>query len=124
MLASTKCWRRQNVGVDKILVSTKCSRRQSAGAEVTPHHYGPAESAAADFSQTLLMFSYFSQKMLIPPHAVAKCAVASGRPAFMDEHSPALYQLIVPACHAENVTNIGVEKILAPTKISLIFAKL
>jgi hypothetical protein len=38
--------------------------------------------------------------------------------------SPALYGLIVTARHAENVTNIGVNKILAPTKISLIFAKL
>ena len=38
--------------------------------------------------------------------------------------SPALYRLIVAARHAENVTNIGVEKISAPAKISLIFAKL
>jgi hypothetical protein len=40
--------------------------------------------------------------------------------------SPALYLLVVPARHAENVTNIGVDKIyiLEPTKISLIFAKL
>jgi hypothetical protein len=30
--------------------------------------------------------------------------------------------LIVPAQHAENVTNIGVVKILVPAKISLIFA--
>jgi hypothetical protein len=70
------------------------------------------------------MFSYISQKVLIPPHAVAKCAVAAGRPAFMGGLSPALYQLIVPARHAENVTNSGVDKILAPAKISLIFAKL
>jgi hypothetical protein len=38
--------------------------------------------------------------------------------------SPALYQLVVPARHAENVTNIGVNKRKAPTKISLIFGKL
>jgi hypothetical protein len=86
--------------------------------------FGPAESTAADFSQTSLMFSYVSQKVLIPPHAVAKCAVATCCPAFMGGLSPALYWLIVPARHAENVTNIGVDKILAPAKISLIFAKL
>ncbi len=38
--------------------------------------------------------------------------------------SPALYRLIVLARHAEKVTNIGVGKILAPAKISVIFAKL
>jgi hypothetical protein len=38
--------------------------------------------------------------------------------------SPALYWLIVPARHAENVTYIGVNKILVPAKISLIFTKL
>jgi hypothetical protein len=38
--------------------------------------------------------------------------------------SPALNRLVVPARHAENVTNIGVDKILTPAKISLIFAKL
>ncbi len=70
------------------------------------------------------MFSYVSQKVLIPPHAVAKGAVAAGHPAFMGGLSPALYQLIVPARHAENVTNSGADKILAPAKISLIFAKL
>jgi hypothetical protein len=30
----------------------------------------------------------------------------------------------LPARHAENVTNIGINKISAPAKISLIFAKL
>jgi hypothetical protein len=50
--------------------------------------------------------------------------VASGRPAFMGGLSPALYRLVVPARHAENDTNIGVDKILAPAKISLIFTKL
>ncbi len=79
---------------------------------------------STDFSQTSLMIYYISQKVMIPPHAVAKCAVASGRPAFMGGLSPALYRLVVPAGHAENVTNIGVDKILAPAKISLIFAKL
>jgi hypothetical protein len=84
-------------------------RRQNVGAyaEASPYCYGTAESAAADFSQTSLMFS---QKVLIPPHAVTNCAVAAGRPAFMGGLSPALYQLIVPARHAENVTNIGVDK--------------
>jgi hypothetical protein len=53
------------------------------------------------------MFSYFSQKVLIPPRAVTKCAVAAGHPSFMGGLSPALYQLIVPALHAENITNIN-----------------
>jgi hypothetical protein len=57
------------------------------------------------------MISYVSQKVLIPPHAVAKCAVATGRPAFMGGLSPALLRLIVSARHAENVTNIGIDKI-------------
>jgi hypothetical protein len=69
------------------------------------------------------MFSYFSQKVLIPPRAVTKCAVAAGCPSFMGGLSPALYQLIVTALHAENITNINVDKISAPAKISLIFAK-
>jgi hypothetical protein len=51
-------------------------------------------------------------------------AIASGRPAFMGGLSPTLYRLVVPARHAENDTNIGVNKILAPAKISLIFTKL
>jgi hypothetical protein len=38
--------------------------------------------------------------------------------------SPPLYQLVVLARHAENVTNIGVDKVSAPAKISLIFTKL
>ncbi len=62
--------------------------------------------------------------VLISPHAIAKCAVASGRPAFMGGLSPALYQLVVLACYAENVTNIEVNKISELVKISLIFAKL
>jgi hypothetical protein len=50
--------------------------------------------------------------VLLSFHAVAKCGVASGRPAFMGRLSPVLYQLIVPARHAENVTNFGADKIL------------
>jgi hypothetical protein len=85
--------------------------------------FGSAESTAADFSQTSLMFSFVSQTVLIPPHAVAKSGVATGCPAFMGGLSPALYWLVLPYRHAENVTNIGVDKILASAKISLIFAK-
>jgi hypothetical protein len=132
MLASTKHWRqqnvcvekifvskkysrRQNIGVDKILLSTESSRLKNVGAcvEASPYCFGPAESAAADFSQTSLMFSYFSLKMLISPCAVNKCAVASDYPAFMGGLSPPLYRLIVLARHAENVTNIGVDNISA-----------
>jgi hypothetical protein len=62
--------------------------------EASPYCFGPAESAAADFSQTSLMFYFFSLKMLSSPRAVTKCAVAAGRDAFMGGLSPALYRLI------------------------------
>ncbi len=118
-MARKKYWCRQNVGADKKFASTKCWRQQNVGAcaEASPYCFGPAESAAADFSQTSLMFSYFSQKVLIPPRVVDKCAIAAGRTAFMGGLSPALYRLIVPARHTVNVTNIGVDKISAPAKI-------
>jgi hypothetical protein len=90
-LASTKSWRRYR----RILLL-----------------FGSAESTAADFSQTSLKISYVSLMVLLSFHAVAKCGVASGRPAFMGGLSPVLYQLIVPARHAENVTNFGADKIL------------
>jgi hypothetical protein len=63
------------------------------------------------------MISYLSQKVLIPPSVLLPLAAL----LFL---SPTLYRLVVPARHAENVTNIGVDKILAPAKISLIFVKL
>jgi hypothetical protein len=115
MFALTNYWHRQNIGVDTILASTEFRRQQNVGAcvEASPYFFGPTESTAADFSQTLLMFSYFSQKVLIPPRTVTKCAVAAGRPAFMGGLSPA------PARHAQNVTNIGVDKISVPAKITL-----
>jgi hypothetical protein len=111
ILALTKYWRQQNIAVNKILLSTESTCRQKVGAcvEASPYCFGLAESATADFSQALLMFSYFSLKMLISPHAVTKCAVAAGRPASLGGLSPALYRR-VPARHAENVTN------MAPTK--------
>ena len=83
MFASTECLGWQNTHVDKMLASTKCRRRQNVGAcaEASPYHFGPSKSAAADFSQTSLMFS--SCKTLCSPRAVTKCDVAAGRPAFM-----------------------------------------
>ncbi len=77
ILESTKVWCQQISRVNKILASTKYSRRQNVGTCMEASHYcfGPAESTAADFSQTLLMFSYFSQKVLIPPRAVTKCVL-------------------------------------------------
>jgi hypothetical protein len=59
--------------------------------------------------------SYVSLMLLIPLHAVAKCGIASGRPAFMAGLSLALCRLIVPARHAENIKNFGANKISAPT---------
>ncbi len=75
--------------------------------------FGSAESTAADFSQTSLKISFVFQMVLIPLHADDKCGIASGRPAFMGRLSPALYQLILPARHAENATNFGANKISA-----------
>jgi hypothetical protein len=117
-LAPTKYLRQQNIGIDKIFALTK-SRRQNVGvcAEASPYCFGPAKSAAADYSRTSLMFSYFSLKMLYSPCSVTKCAVATGHPAFMGGLSPALYRLFVPAHYAENVTNIGVDKILTTAKL-------
>ncbi len=90
----TKYWRLQNIRVDKILASTESRHRQNVGAcaEASPYCFGPAESAAADFSQTSLMFLYFSLKTLISPRALTKCAVAAGRPDFMGRLSPTLYR--------------------------------
>jgi hypothetical protein len=89
LLALTKFSRRQKSRIDKNLASTKCWRMRRSISLL----FGLAESTAADFSQTSLMISYISQKVLIPPHAVAKCAFASGRPAFMRTLSRT-----VPAC--------------------------
>jgi hypothetical protein len=47
-----------------------------------PLLFGSAESTAADFSHTSLKISFVSQMVLIPLHAVDKCGIASGRPAF------------------------------------------
>jgi hypothetical protein len=101
-LASTKHLRQQNISVDKILASTESRSRQNVGAckEASPYCFGSSESAAADFSLTSPMLSYFSLKMLCSPSAVTKCAVAAGRPAFMGRLSPTLYRLICtgPPC--------------------------
>jgi hypothetical protein len=112
ILASIKYLHRQNIGVNKIFASTESRRRQNVGAcaEASPYCFGPAKSAAADFSQTSLMFSYFSLKMLCSPRAVTKCAVAAGPPAFMGGLSPHCTGLFVSACHAE------MSKILELTK--------
>ena len=116
-MEATKILRRQNSHVDKILLSTKywCRCRRISLL------FCLAESTAADFSQTSLMISYVSQKVLILPHAVAKCAVVPGRPAFMGGLSSVPYQLVVPAHHAENITNFGANKISVSSKISLFF---
>jgi hypothetical protein len=112
-LASTKYWRRQNIGVDKILASTKYWRQQNLGVDKKlaqtkcwhrrrriPLLFGSAESTAADFFQTSLKISYVSLMVLLSLPAVVKCGIASSRPAFMGRLSPVLYRLIVPTCHA------------------------
>ncbi len=88
ILASTKHWHRQNIGVDKILALTKDWRWQNIGTcvEAYPYCFGLAKSAAADFSQTLLMFSctspwrcwtlHLQSQSLLSP-LVPHCACAS-----------------------------------------------
>jgi hypothetical protein len=97
-LASTKILRRQKSHVDRNPASTKCWQR----CRRIPLLFGSAESTTAEFSQTSLKISFISQMV----HAVAKCGVASGRPAFMGGLSPALYR---PAMQKTS-------QILAPTK--------
>jgi hypothetical protein len=109
ILVPTKSHRQQNLGVDKKLTQTKYWRRRRK----IPLLSGPAESTAADFSQTLLKISYASLMVLLSLHAVVKCGAASSCPAFMSGLSPVLCRLFVPACHAENVTNFGTDKISA-----------
>jgi hypothetical protein len=109
ILALAKYRPRQNPGINKILVSTKSWRRRRR----IPLLFGSAESTAADFSQTSLKISYVSLMVLLSLHAVTKCGVASGCPAFMGGLSSVLYRLIVPACHAENITNFDGDKISA-----------
>jgi hypothetical protein len=86
ILVSTKYWCRQNTRVDEMLASTKYLHQQNtrvnkmlkkylrqknvgASAEESLYCSGPAESAAADFSQTSLIFSL---KVLSSPGAVAQ----------------------------------------------------
>jgi hypothetical protein len=118
-LALTKYWCRQNIGVDKILASTESRHQQYFGpcAEASPYCFGPAKSAAADFSQASLMFSYFHVQS--PNVLLLLAALLLWADSLL--HCVGIF---VSARHAENVTNIGVNKISEPTKISLIFAKL
>jgi hypothetical protein len=103
-LASTKISCLQNSCVDKIIASTKCWRRRRRISLL----FGSTESTGADFSQTSLMISYVSQKVLIFSHAVAKCDVASD-PAFMGRLSPVPYR---PAMQEMS----QIFNFLAPTK--------
>jgi hypothetical protein len=100
-----KSWHRQNLGVNKKMAQIKCWCRHRRIILL----FGPAESTAADFSQTSLKISYVSLMVLFSLHAVVKCGVASRHPAFMGGVSHILIRLIVPACHAENVINFGAD---------------
>jgi hypothetical protein len=99
-----------------MLVSKKHMRQQNVGAcaEASPYCFCQAKSAVTGFSQTSLMFSFL--KMLSSPHAITKCGVAAGRPAFMGGLFPALYQLICTGPPCRKVTNIGVDQISAPPR--------
>jgi hypothetical protein len=100
-LAATKYWHRQNIGGDKILAQTEMF--------ATTEIIGVDKMLAATNSRVSknlastkcwcrrrrisllfgsLMISYISQKLLIPWHAVTKCGVVSGCPAFMADSLP------------------------------------
>jgi hypothetical protein len=79
-LGVDKCWHRQNMHQQNV----------GACAEASSCCFGLAKSAIAGFFQTSLMFSFLN--MLSSPHAVNKCGVAAGCPAFMGGLSPALYR--------------------------------
>jgi hypothetical protein len=103
MLSLTKYSRRQNVGVDKMLAQTQ--------KDPLTVWLGRVHSCR--------LLSDLTEYLLSIPDGVDTFAcsrqvcIASDRPAFMGELSPALYRLIVPACHADNVTNFGADKISA-----------
>jgi hypothetical protein len=120
---STKYWRQQNTGVNRIRAPKKSSRRQKLGVDEKLAQtkrcrrrrrisllLGSAESAAANFSQAQSKISYFSLMVLLSVHAVVKWGIDSSFPAFMSGLSPVLYRLVVPARYAENVQNFGAEK--------------
>ncbi len=118
MLASTKYLHQQNTRVNKMLKKYLRQKNVGASAEESLYCSGPAESAAADFSQTSLIFSL---KVLSSPGAVAQWLWACSAWLIYRGTSP---RLVVPIRNAKNPQNIGVNKILAAAKISLLFTKL
>jgi hypothetical protein len=99
----------QNIGANKLGVSKMLAQAEKLAQ--APRIFlllGSAGSAAADFSQALLMVSFFSlMVMLLSVHAVVKWVIAFLCTAFMGGLSPVLYRLVVPARHGENVQNLG-----------------
>ncbi len=139
----------QNSYIDKILMSTKFSHRQKFSGQqnsrvdknltfkkVLCQQKSCADKMWAQARKNVLTVwlgrvysSWFLPDIAddlqrLPEGVDSKCGVASGHPAFMGVLSPVPYRLVVPARHAENVTNFGADKISASAKISLILAKL
>jgi len=102
ILASTKNWHRQNIGVDKILALTKDWRWQNIGTcvEAYPYCFGPAKSAAADFSQTSLMFSCTSPWRCCTLHVQSQSVLFPLAATLCLRLSPTLYRPICtcPPC--------------------------
>jgi hypothetical protein len=124
LLASTKFPHRQNHSLDEISASTKSRCRQNVGADAEESPYCLAWHSPQLLTQTSLKISYVSLTVLISLHALPKCGVASGCPAFMGGLSPVPYRLAVPVHHAENITNFGADKISASALISPFFTEL
>ncbi len=102
ILASTKHWHQQNISVDKILALTKDWRWQNIGTcmEAYPYCFGLAKSAAADFSQTLLMFSCTSPWRCCTLHVQSQSVLLPLAATLCLHLSPTMYRPICtcPPC--------------------------
>jgi hypothetical protein len=126
MLASTKYSHRQNSCADRNLTLTKISHRQNVGACAKASPYCLARQSPQQLTSPKphindLLHLPESDEPSICSRQVCRC---NWSPCFYGGPLPAMYRLVIPARHTENVTNIGVDTILAPAKISLIFTKL
>ncbi len=138
ILAPAKHRRRQNIVVNKILSSKKHWRWQNIGI---PQNLGVDKMLAHAWKHLLTVLARQSPQQLTSPRPCwcfptspwRCCTLHVQLPGVKLPHAalllladslPHCTGLFVPARIAENVTNIGLDKILAPAKISLIFAKL
>ncbi len=114
ILTSTKCWRRQNTRIDKILALTKSSRWQNVGAcvEASPYFWpGRVHSSwlLPDLADVLLRIP----EGIDPSTCSRQVCRCHWPPCF---YGQTLSRTVVPARHAENCHNIGVDKYWRPPR--------